>query len=316
MILVTGGNGFVGRSVVQRLVGDGYRVRCAVRALDRVRDMSDVDLTEIGSVNGSTEWTKALEGVDTVIHLVARTHVTRDDSSDPLVLYRQINVHGTKRLAQQAKEMGVRRLVFVSSVKVNGEFTTTRPFTETDVANPQDAYGQTKKEAEDTLMEVLEGTGTGYVIVRPPLVYGARVRANLETLMRAVWKGLPLPLASIRNQRSMIGVSNLADVLVACAEHPDAEGKTYLVSDDADVSTPHLVAEMGRAMGRPARLLPFPVAGLRILGTISGRRSMIEKLTGSLQIDCFRIKRELGWKPPCTFAEGIREMARSFRGGA
>lgn len=313
MILVSGANGFVGRAVVRRLLHDGHRVRGSVRSLDRVGEMAGMDLIAVGAVDGDTEWATALDGVDTVIHLVARTHVTREDVTDPLALYRQINVEGTRRLAEQAKEVGVRRLVFVSSVKVNGESTTTRPFTEADPVDPQDAYGLTKKEAEDVLVETLDGSGTGYVIVRPPLVYGAGVRANLETLMRAVWRGVPLPLAGIDNQRSMIGVSNLADVLVACAEHPNAAGRTFLVSDDADVSTPRLIAEMAGALERPVRLLPFPPAGLRMLGTVTGRRGMVEKLVGSLRVDCSRVKRELGWEPPYTFAEGIREMAESFR---
>ena len=304
-------------------------VRAVMRSLSSSIDGAEAAI--INAIDGNTNWLDTLCGVDVVIHLAARVHVMRDDSTDPLAEFRRVNVAGTENLARQAVRDGVRRLVYVSSIKVSGESTplTTRPvaskippsppfakkggvgefFTENDEANPQDPYGISKWEAEQVLHRVAAETGLEVVIVRPPLVYGAGVKGNFAQMLKVLARGIPLPLAAVDNRRSLIYVGNLVDALILCATHSAAAGQTYLVSDGEDVSTPELLRQLGAVMGHPARLYPCPQALLRLAGRLTGKADQIERLLGSLRVDSSKIRHELNWIPPFTLECGLRATA-------
>lgn len=301
-LLVTGANGFVGRALCAELIARGHVVRAAMRHVDAQIE----NAVEVGSIDEQTDWFAALRDVDIVIHLAARVHVMHDTSADPLEEFRKVNLHGTENLARQAAQAGVKRLVYVSSIKVNGEQTASAPFSETDSANPQDPYGVSKWEAEQALRRVADETGMEVVIVRPPLVYGAGVKGNFAQMLKILVKGIPLPLASIKNRRSLIYVGNLVDALTLCAMHPAAANQTYLVSDGEDISTSDLLRQLGAAMGHPARLFPCPPILLKMAGRLTGKSDQVERLLGSLQVDSSKIRRELGWIPPFSLQAGLR----------
>lgn len=271
------------------------------------------DAIKISGIDGNTDWTEALQGIDTVIHLAARVHVMHDNSENPLEEFRKVNLHGTENLARQAVRAGVKRLVYVSSIKVNGEQTTGMPFAENDVPHPQDPYGVSKWEAEQALHRVAQETGLEVVIVRPPLIYGAGVKGNFISLFSALDKGLPLPLAGANNARSLVFVGNLVDALIRCATHPAAAGETYLVSDGADVSTAVLIQEIAHALHRTDRSFYFPPAVLRVIASLLGKSAQVDRLFGSLQIDNHKIREELGWTPPYTLQQGLAETAAWYR---
>jgi len=261
----------------------------------------------VGAIDAETDWSLALQGVAIVVHLAARVHVMKEVSGDPLTEFRRVNVEGTFNLARQAGAAGVRRFVFISSVKVNGESTQDgRPFTEADTPNPQDAYGQSKHEAEQGLRLIAADTGMEVVIIRPPLVYGPGVKANFAALMRTVQRGWPLPLGAVHNQRSLVALDNLVDFIVACTIHPDAANQTFLVSDGQDISTTDLVRGLARAAGKQARLLPVPVWALQLAAGLIGKGSTVQRLCGNLQVDISKARRLLGWVPPVSVAEGLR----------
>jgi nucleoside-diphosphate-sugar epimerase len=312
-MLVTGANGFVGSALCAALKNKGHTVRAAVR--DPARFAIDgCEIVRVPVLDADTDWGEALSGMTTVIHLAARVHVMRDDASDPLEEFRRVNVAGTEHLARSAAASGVKRLVYVSSIKVNGEATSgDSKFTEADTPSPQDPYGVSKYEAEQALHRIAEETGLEVVIVRPPLVYGADVKGNFAQMLRVLARGIPLPLASVRNLRSLVYVENLADALIRCATHPAAAGQTYLVSDGEDVSTPGLLRQLGDAMGRPARLFPWPAALLKLAGRLVGKADQVERLLGSLQVDSGKIRRELDWMPPYTLQQGLQATAEWYR---
>jgi len=321
-VLITGASGFVGRATCAWLVAQGMEIAGAVRQLP-ARPLAGVGYRIVGGLDAGTDWGEALAGVDAVVHCAARVHVMRETAEDPLAVFRSANVAGTERLARQAVAAGVKRLVFVSSVKVNGEETAPPlprgargSFREDDAPAPQDPYGQTKWEAEAMLARVAQETGLEVVIVRPPLVYGPSVKGNLARLLRWVERGVPLPLAGIRNARSLIGIDNLASALHACLTHSAAAGRTYLVRDGEDISTPELVRRLGRHLGKPARLFALPAPLLEGLAGLVGRRADVQRLTGSLIVDDSRIRRELGWIPPRTLDEGLAQMARAWLANA
>ena len=303
--LVTGANGFVGSALCGVLSERGHAVRAVVRS-----DKNKVEKCErviIGELDDKTGWSNALAGVDVVIHLAARVHVMHDTSSDPLAEFRKVNVAGTERLARQAAANGVKRFVYVSSIKVNGEATDgVGKFSESDVANPQDPYGISKFEAEQALHRIAAETGLQVVIVRPPLVYGAGVKGNFAQMLKVLARGIPLPFASVNNQRSLIFLGNLVDALILCAIHPAAVGQTYLVSDGEDISTPDLLRRLGDAMGSPAHIFFCPTVLLKLAGSLTGKADQVDRLIGSLQIDSSTIRRELGWLPPHTILDGLR----------
>lgn len=298
-VLVTGANGFVGAALVRRLQASGHEV-CGVSR------SGEAASSGLHCVRRYEDAAPLMAGQACLVHLAARVHVMNDAEQDPLAAFRAANVTLTENLARQAAAAGVRRFVFISSIKVNGEATLPgRPFTENDASAPQDAYGISKMEAEQGLRQIAAETGMELVIVRPPLVYGPGVRANFAALLRAVARGIPLPLACIDNRRSLVALDNLLDFIVTCIGHPAAANQTFLVSDGEDLSTPELVRRMARAVGRPARLIPVPVwllvAGARLLG----KQDQLQRLSGNLQLDISKARDLLGWQPPVTVDEGL-----------
>jgi nucleoside-diphosphate-sugar epimerase len=316
LVLVTGANGFIGRRLCQSLEERGYAIRAAVRELSRATGLpKTIAVAAVGAIGKDTDWSDALRGVDTVVHLAARVHVLREKARNPLAEYRLVNVVGTERLARMAVSAGVRRLVYMSSIKVNGERTHASAFTETDAPEPQDAYGLSKWEAEQALSRIASETGLEVVIVRPPLVYGPDAGGNFLRMMDWLNRGIPLPLGSIRNSRSLIYLGNLVSALISCAAHARAAGRIFLVSDGEDVSTPELIRRLARAMERRPCLVPFPPTLLRFAGLLTGKSAEVDRLLGSLRIDSSKIRRELEWVPPFSMAQGLRETAVWYSGG-
>ena len=308
--LVTGATGFIGSALVAAL--QAHAVRRALR--QPAEDARPGDCI-VGNIGPDTDWRQALAGVECVVHLAARTHVLEEDAADPLAAYRRINVEATRNLAQQATAAGVRRFVFLSSVKVNGETTPVLPYSETDAPAPQDAYGITKHEAEEVLRDIAARSAMELVILRPPLVYGPGVKGNFLRLLRLIERGVPLPLASVDNRRSLIYIGNLVDAIVTCIAAPAAAGKTYLVSDGEDVSTSALIGKLATAMGRSPRLLPCPVALLNLGAAVLGKRAAAMRLTGSLRVDSSRIRQELGWRPRYSLDQGLNATVQWYHQG-
>ena len=313
MILVTGGTGFVGAALLKQLLKDGFEARACARSSLSV-ELSRVQYHHIRSMDASTDWQAALNGVEVVVHCAARVHVMQEDATDPLQSYREVNVKGTLNLANQAAQAGVRRFVFVSSIKVNGEATQAgSPFTADALPSPLDPYGVSKLEAELGLRLIEAQTGMEVVIVRPPLVYGPGVKANFANMMRWVARGIPLPLGAIYNARSMVALENLVDLLVTCLKHPAAAGHTLLVSDGEDVSTTELLCRTANAMGNKALLLPVPVFVLELGAAMLGKRAVAQRLCGSLQIDISKTRRLLGWNPPLTLDQGLKKAVEGMK---
>ena len=311
-LLVTGANGFVGRALCDEAVARGFKVKGATRTACHFD--SGAENIIVGAIDGATDWTSALNGINVVIHLAARVHVMRDRAVDPLAEFRRVNTAGTEHLARSAAAAGVKRLVYVSSIKVNGESTHGEErFTEQDVPAPQDAYAISKWEAEQALHNVAAETGLEIVIVRPPLIYGPGVKGNFLRLLQVVEKGIPLPFARVRNTRSMLYVGNLSDILLCCATHPVAAGKTYLVRDGEDISTPYLVQLVSDGMGKRAGLFPLPMRLLRALATVTGQHAAFERIMGSLRINDEHIRRELGWQPPFSLQQGVQMTIGWYR---
>lgn len=309
-MLVTGASGFVGAALLPALRARGHAVRAAAR---REIGCDADEQVRVGDLGPETDWREALAGVDAVVHLAARVHVMHDTSTDPLAEFRRSNVEGTAALARAAAASGAKRLVFVSSIKVNGEATDGRPFTERDAPDPKDPYGQSKAEAEKALAGVAGETGLEVVVLRPPLVYGPGVRANFLRLLRLADRGVPLPFGAVDNRRSMVFVGNLADAIVRCVEHPAAAGRTFLVSDGEDLSTADLIRRLARALGKRASLVPVPPALMRTAARLLGRGAEADRLLGSLRIDSSALRESLGWRPPFTVDEGLAATAAWYR---
>jgi UDP-glucose 4-epimerase len=305
-ILVTGAGGFVGSSMCARLQRDGIPFTGAVR-----KKSTDTQIG-IGNITPETDWSQALAGCDVVIHLAARVHVMNDTSLDPLSAFRAMNVDASVRLARQAINCGVKRFVFVSSIKVNGEETGKLPFSASDVPAPLDSYGRSKLEAELALAKVAEETGLEVVVVRPPLVYGPGVGANFLRLMQLVKRGIPLPLGAVHNRRSMVALDNLVDLLLKCARHPAAPGRTFLVSDGEDASTPDLIRMLAAAMGKRSQLWSVPPGLLVVGAAMLGKSSVVDRLLGSLQVDIEATRSTLNWRPVVSMSEAIDATAAHF----
>ncbi|RWU17775.1 NAD-dependent dehydratase [Pseudomonas alkylphenolica] len=312
-ILVTGGSGFVGKSLLKRLDEEPvWTPRALVRQQPESR-LPGVDyrlFTELSDIDRATGY---FEGVDTVIHLASRVHVMQETAADPLAEFRRVNVEGTLGLARAAVEAGVRRFVFVSSVKVNGETTDGRPPFDADEAPaPLDPYGISKHEAEEALRHLAAQTSLEVVIVRPVLVYGPGVKANFRSMMSWLNKGVPLPFGAIHNKRSLVSVDNLVDLLVACINHPAAANQTFLASDGEDLSTTELLRRLGTALGKPAKLLPVPAALIKGGAKMVGLGSLSQRLCGSLQVDISKTRELLGWTPPLGVDQALRATAVNF----
>lgn len=308
VFLVTGASGFVGRALCARLQAQGVPWRPVVRRPDPAFTHG-----LMMQIEPDANWRPFLADVDCIIHLAARVHVQNDTLTDPLLAYRQQNVAATLKLARQAAQAGVKRFVYLSSVKVHGEASGTRPFMAEDAPAPQDPYGVSKWEAEQALTALAAETGLELVIIRPPLVYGPGVKANFLLLMQLVARGWPLPLGSVHNRRSMVYLDNLIDLIWHCCHRPQAVGRTFLVSDGVDVSTAQLVRALASAMGRRAWLLPCPPSFLYWGAWLAGRRGVAERLLGSLQVDIAATEHCLGWQPPVSFDEGIAATVASFQ---
>lgn len=303
-VVVTGANGFVGGAVCAALRQTG----ALVRPICRSRSGDDPDQIPVGLIGPDTDWSTLLSDVDSIVHCAARVHQMIDKSLDPLQAFREVNTFGTLNLAHQAARSGIRRFVFVSSIKVSGDATVAgRPFHADGVAIPDGHYGQSKMEAEIGLRKIAAATGMECVIVRPPLVYGPGVRANFAQMMRWIAKGVPLPLGAVTgNRRSLVGRDNLVDLLLRCLAHPGAANQTFLASDNEDLSTTSLLRRLGVAIGRPARLVSVP-ANLLALGLkLAGKQGIASRLLGNLQVDISKTKDLLDWHPPISVDEGLR----------
>lgn len=313
-ILVTGANGFIGRCACAQLQGQGCSVRAAVRDRLSADGVTAQEMFEIHDVNGGTDWGRALQGVDVVVHLAGCAHRMRQRPDVMQGQYQRVDVDGTKRLAQEAVRAGVRRFVFVSTIQVLGNITEGVPFREGDPTQPQDAYARSKFEAESVLSEIAWESGMETVILRPPLVYGPGVKGNFLRLLCLVHTGLPLPFGRINNRRSFIGIRNLVDAIRLCLDHPAAAGRKFLLSDGEDISTTELLRRLTVESGHVSRLLPVPERIVSSFLRIAGGRKLVDRLTGSLQIDCSEIKRCLAWTPPVSLEEGLRETVAWYRG--
>ncbi len=312
-VLVTGGTGFVGRALLARLVArDELRVLAWTRRADAVlpTGVVPVPLSHSRMFAAGTE----VEGLDTIVHCAARVHVMADEAPDSLAEFRRVNVDMTLDLARSAVELGARRFIFLSSIKVNGESTQPgQPFTPFDMPQPCGAYAVSKHEAEAGLREIAAQTGLEVVIIRTPLVYGPGVRANFRSMMRWVTAGVPLPLAALDNRRSLVALDNLVDLIDTCITHPAAANQTLLVSDGEDLSTSELLRRLGHALGRPARLLPVPAAWLDRGARLLRREAVYARLCESLQVDIGRTRELLGWTPQVTVDEALRQTALDYR---
>lgn len=308
-LLVTGSSGFIGKHLMPKLCD--YNVS----ALSSDHNSNNDTVRYFSSrVNPTSDFSEVLEGVDVIIHLAARVHIMGDSVTNPLQEYRHVNTLGTLNLARQAALLGVKRFVFVSSIKVNGEDTTDKKaFESIDEPFPIDYYGVSKAEAEFGLFELAKETGMEIVVIRPTLVYGPGVKANFGSLMNLVAKGIPLPFGCIKNnRRSLVSVTNLVDLIITCIDHPSAAGEIFLVSDDYDVSTFEMVAQIAKALGRQQWQFPVPEWCYKIAGKAFNKSDVVDRLTGSLQVDISHTKETLGWVPPQSLQEGFKQTAEAF----
>jgi nucleoside-diphosphate-sugar epimerase len=312
-VLLTGASGFVGSAVQARLLSDNqHSLRSAMRrAPDHIPQ--GLEACVAPALSSGADWREALKGVDAVIHCAARVHVMQEQAADPLFEFRRANVEGTLRLARQAVEAGVRRFVFVSSIKVNGEQTRAdQAFCADDAPSANDPYGISKLEAEEGLLALAATSGLEVVIVRPPLIYGPGVKANFLSMLRWLSKGIPLPLGAIENRRSLVALDNLVDLLVICLTHPAAAGERFLVSDGEDLSTSELLRRMGQALGRPAHLMPVPQSWLESGARLIGRQDLSQRICGSLQVNIDKTRERLNWAPPVSSNHALAKTAAHF----
>lgn len=310
-IALTGATGLIGAAVARRLVGERIRLRIAVRSGQNGAEAAEVHWFE--ELSASTSWRSFVASMEVVIHCAARVHIMNELSADPLTEFRKVNVEGTLTLARQAAEAGIKRFIFISSIKVNGEGTEPgKPYTAEDVPAPVDPYGISKLEAERGLLALAVETGMEVIIIRPVLVYGPGVKANFHSMMNWLNKRVPLPLGAIHNKRSMVALDNLVDLIVTCIDHPAAANQVFLVSDGDDLSTTQLLQRTGKALGKPALLLPLPSFLLSTAARMLGKPGVAQRLCGSLQVDIEKTKTLLSWAPPVSVDDALSKTARHF----
>ena len=333
-ILITGGTGFVGSALIKLLVNNGRQIISTVRQESQNISINkkQKNFINVGKIGSNTDWSDTLLNINTVVHLAARVHVMQDDAEDPLAAFSEVNTFGTEHLAREAAKAGVRRFVYLSSIKVNGEETGLRArniglgteefvlsksnvrarFSESDVPNPQDPYAVSKWEAEQILHSIAKETGMEVVVIRPPLVYGPRVKANFLNMMRWLHRGVPLPLGAINNKRSLVALGNLVDLIMTCVDHPAAANQTFLAGDGEDLSTTELLRRMGKALGKPARLLPVPERLLKAGLQAIGKNDIAQRLCSSLQVDISKAQDMLGWRPPLSVDDALKLTAEWY----
>lgn len=331
-LMITGATGFVGQAVTQAACHRGYNVTALVRKESellpaRVAQFAVGDFTAIAEHSGysdlaipkninsppiepelNSKLLSAMQGVDVVIHTAARAHVMHEHLRDPEAQYHLINVALTERLAEVAAEAGVKRFVFISSIKVNGERTLSEPFTENDLPAPEDHYGRSKWAAEQALMAISKRTGMDIVILRPPLIYGPGVKGNFVSLIKLVDKGIPLPFRATKNQRSLLALDNLVSAVLLTATHSDATNQTFLVADDEVVSTADLLKAIAVAQGKESRQFYIPVSWMKLAASIIGKASVADRLFGSLRVDSTKIRKKLGWRPVISMQQQLKKM--------
>jgi UDP-N-acetyl-alpha-D-quinovosamine dehydrogenase len=313
LLLITGASGFVGRAVCVNALSLGFRVRGTHRSTGSAGLVpAQVEKFQVPSIDRKTDWSRALDGVSAVVHLAGRVHIISNGGEDALAMYREVNTVGTERLARMAANVGVRRFVYVSTIKVNGEQTLTAPFLESDIPRPKGGYAVSKWESEQILRRIEAERGLDVVILRPPLVYGEGVGANFYHLLRLVEKRIPLPLMAIANRRSFIYVKNLADAILTSATHPKARGQTFLVSDGDDISTPELIRRISEAMELPARMFRCSARLLGVAAKAVGKSAEANRLLSSLVIDSTKIRYETSWIPRYTMLQGLKETAQWY----
>jgi len=312
--LITGATGFVGGAVVRGLERDSkFKVIAAVRRESHLLPQS-IKQVLVGDLLVDTDYAVVLEGIDVVVHAAARVHVMDDTAGDPLAEFRRVNVEGTLNLARQAAKAGVKRFIFISSIKVNGEGTTiNKPFKPDDAVTTQGPYGLSKWEAEQGLFELASETGMEVVVIRPPLIYGSGVKANFQKMIEWVKKGVPLPLGSVNNKRSLVALDNLVDFILLCATHPKAANEIFLISDGEDVSTTELLKKVSKALGKKARLIPVSVGLMTFVAKLLGKGDVANRLFGSLQVDSSKARKLLGWKPVITMDEQLRKTMTALK---
>lgn len=315
-ILITGATGFVGRALVSRLAAEGRDVRAAVRKPGDVTLAPGVEAVDVGEIGAATDWHAAVSGIDAVVHLAARVHVTGDDVRTGEGLFRAVNVDGAVGLARAARAARVGRFVLISSTTIYGDRSAGAPFGESSPPAPTTPYARSKLEGERAVAAVLAGSGTELIVLRAPLVYGPGAKGNFERLVRLVERGVPLPLASVRNRRSLLFVGSLVDGIVCALGHPAAAGRTYNVTDLRDLSTPELIAGIAAALGRHPRLLPCPVGVLRAAAALAGRSEELSRLVDDMAVDGWRMRADLGWEPPFTLEAGLAQSVAGRRGHA
>lgn len=310
-VLLTGASGFLGNRLAKALHSkQSVNLTAAVR---RCIEIPAAHIEEVQGLDANTDWSTALTNQQVVIHAAARAHIMKDEVADPLAEYRRVNVDGTLNLARQASAAGVKRFVFISSIKVNGEQTRQgQPFTADDSSAPEDAYGISKWEAEQGLQQLAAETGMEVVIIRSPLVYGLGLKGNFSSMIKLVDKALPLPLGAIHNQRSLVALDNLVDLIITCIDHSAAANQVFLAGDGQDLSTTQLLHGVAKAMGKPSRLIPVPAWLLMLGATLLGKKTMANRLLGSLQVDISKAKDLLGWEPLISVEEGLK---RCFNDG-
>ncbi|KTD24341.1 UDP-glucose 4-epimerase (Galactowaldenase) (UDP-galactose 4-epimerase) [Legionella lansingensis] len=310
-VLITGGTGFVGRQLIQRILErNDYLVRAVIRE-SNIETLGGCELIPVRDIATHDDWSKALKDCEVVIHMAARVHVMKENALNPLQEFRRVNVEGTLNLARQAARLGVKRFVYISSIKVNGEKTQLgHAYRPEDLPAPEDPYATSKYEAEQGLLALSTKTGMQVVIIRPPLVYGPGVKGNFQRMMNWLQKGYPLPLKTVNNKRSLVSVYNLTDLIIQCMDHPQAANQVFLVSDGDDLSTVELLQKIGEMMNKPVRLVPVPYWMLNSMATIIGKQAFIQRLCGSLQVDISKTCELLEWKPKVSVDETLRRVVR------